>query len=179
LRLRLLAVLPYALLQVLSGCSQTKSTPAAVAALPLSMIDRTERPSSLSSATSTTLAAGTPVQIELAEMVDSDIEQEGSFVVARIISDVNGPDGNLAIPAGSNALLAIRYCRKVGNLSRLTLGLNRIAVAGRIFKSGEGGKDLATQLFEDDSTQGVHHHSIHLDRHSSIAYKLENAVQLR
>jgi len=130
-------------------------------------------------ATSRSIGAGAPVEVEISEVFDSDTSIYTQFIMAHTVLDVRGSDGGVAVPAGSSVLLVNRGIGRDGKRSLADIGLNRIDVAGKTFKTADGVKDLAVAHFEEDSSKGAGHRSIHLEKASRITFKTSEAVQLR
>ena len=126
---------------------------------------------------SKSIAAGTPIEVELGEVVDSGAVFEPRYVLGTVLDDVKGADGRLAIPAESAALMIVRDAAKNGTISKLVLGLNRLQVAGKTVRSEN--KDLALLTLQDDSAGGDFHRSVHLYKQSRVTFKLETAIPLR
>lgn len=124
------------------------------------------------------LAAGALVRIELSEVIDSGTESTVHYVNAQVSENVAGPDGGVAIPGGSIALVVMRDVGFKSTRPYLVLGLNRILVGDRTIKSENGVKDIATLTFGDDVAPGPGNRSIHLQYRSVLNFKLEAPVKL-
>jgi hypothetical protein len=164
-----------------SGCGGSKSTGASKGATTAPQTSNAGQPSpsSATSASSTSLAAGTPVEVALVEVFDTDTSIYTQFLVGHVAADVKGSDGGIAIPAGSATLLLNRGIGRAGTHSIAEIGLNRIEVGGKTFKTADGVKDIAVLHLDEDSTKGVGHRSVHLEKNSTITFKLSENVQLR
>jgi hypothetical protein len=125
------------------------------------------------------VAAGTPIEIEMGEALDSGALVDTRFVLGKVASDVKGPDGRLAIPARASALMVVHEAGKNGNISRVVLGLNRVEVAGRVFRANELSRDIALVTLEENAADGAAHRTVHLNRQSRLTFKTENAIQSR
>ncbi len=75
-----------------------------------------------SAGVSTKLAKGAPVVVEIEETFDSEILFPRQFSFAVVGENVKGPDGGIAIPSNSPALLIVRDVGKTGGISRLVFG---------------------------------------------------------
>ena len=95
------------------------------------------------------------VDVQTNDVFDSDIYTEFGFVTATVVSDVMGPDKQVAVPANSIALLIVRAVTQQGTLSRVVFGLNRIGSSGKVFKAASGVKDIATVWVDEDSVRGA------------------------
>jgi len=124
------------------------------------------------------LSAGTRIDVEASEAFDSDMDLEYGFLFGTVVDDVSGQDGQLAIPANSKALLAIRVNARQGNLTRVILGLNRIDAAGKFYRAGKGAKDLATLTFDEDSSRGPGHRSVHITGSTPLSFRLDGPIQV-
>jgi hypothetical protein len=80
-----------------------------------------------------TLPSGTEISVRTDQEISSQTATEGRTYPASIQRDVNGPDGNVLIPKGSQANLVIRSVNEGGTLSSgsLVLDLDSVVVNGR------------------------------------------------
>lgn len=79
-----------------------------------------------------TLPSGTEISVRTDQEISSQTATEGRTYPGTIQQDVNGPDGNLVIPKGSQANLVIRRMNEGGTLSSgsLALDLDSVLVNG-------------------------------------------------
>ena len=126
-----------------------------------------------------TLAAGTSVLVETLEFFDSDNPDSARFLLGSVLDDLHGPDGKLAVPAGSGALLVVRSLGKQGSHSLVIFGLNKIDAGAKSYRLGDGAKDMATLRIDEDSVQGPGHRDVHLSKQSRLVFKLDTSVQAR
>jgi hypothetical protein len=124
------------------------------------------------------VAAGTPVEVEIADILDSDESPIGFFVHANIVENVMGPNGKVAIPAGSSCVILVRDSGKKGGSSFLNIALYQITVEGRSYLMVHGVKHLATLDFKEDSSGGVGHRNVHFESRSRLRFTLSEAVTL-
>ena len=109
------------------------------------------------SSTNLTLPAGTSIEIRTDEDVDSGIAAEGQTYAAEIYRDVRDADGNVVLPQGANAQLAIRSASKgsrFSGASDLMVGLASVSVGGRryVVISSDTGKQGAQGLGANQRT---------------------------
>jgi hypothetical protein len=116
--------------------------------------------------------------MRLLSVIDSSIPFEG-FAMGAVETDVRGADGQIAIPAGSQAAIAVREAGKSGAFSVVRLGLYSLNVAGHQYPLSNGIKDPATLAFTEDAGKGSTHSAVHLQYGSHIEFKLDRPVQLR
>jgi hypothetical protein len=123
------------------------------------------------------LAAGTSIQIIIAETLDSGVPSELGFLLGNVAQDVTNAAGGLLLPAESRALLIVRGSGKVGGATRMVLGLNRLETGGKTYKLTNGAKDIATLTFEESLSQGAGHGTVHLQKNALLTFTLDQAVQ--
>jgi hypothetical protein len=124
------------------------------------------------------LAAATVVTVEIASVVDSSISRQ-ALVRGTVTDDVKGPDGRVAVPAGSPATIIIRQIGKKGSISMIDLGLYAISVAGEEHPLGNGQSDPASVSFREDAGKGPGHTTVHLQYGTRLRFKLRRPVHLR
>ena len=172
----------------MAGCGSKSGSPSASGDAPFSAFGKNSAPTGSARAGSvplraasaaTSLAAGTIIGIELTDVVDSDMLGDNLFVMGTVGDPVTGPDGLVAIPESSIALLVIRDAERVGTHTRLQLALNRIQVGERTLKNRNGAKDLSLLTFDEDAAQGMGHRTVHLQRRAYLKFKLEAPLPLR
>jgi hypothetical protein len=170
-------------LALLSGCDQrNKSDVSRFAAAPAAPRETASIPVAANPSVrpeARSLAAGTKIGISISEVLDSESVYFQPFLSSTVADDVRNEKGVLAIPANSHALLVIRGNEKIGTVSKMVLGLNRIDASGNTFKSADGTKDLATIVLQEDSSKGLGHRSVHLEKNSVLPFKLDSDVQVR
>jgi len=127
---------------------------------------------------SKTLSAGTNIPIVLLEALDSDVPYLSPFVTGAVDHDVMGADGRLAIPAGARVLMIPSIQGKGGSISRLTLGLFAIDIAGRQSRFNKREKGTAWADFKEDAARGAAHRSVHLSVGTVLNFKLQLPVEL-
>lgn len=95
---------------------------------------------------STTLPVGTRIAIRTDETIDSRTAVEGQIYAAEIYRDVLDPDGEVVLPQGANAQLAVRSASRGGRFkgtSDLLVDLASVSVGGRQYAVGS--PDLETR----------------------------------
>lgn len=115
--------------------------------------------------------------VRLASVVDSSVPYSG-FIMGAVESDVNGTDGQVAIPAGSQTAIMVRDASRSGPISTLRLGLYSINVAGHQHSLTNGIKDAATIVLTENAGQGPSHSTVHLQYGTHLDFKLDEPVQL-
>ena len=95
---------------------------------------------------SATLPVGTRIAIRTDETIDSKTAVEGQIYAAEIYRDVLDPDGDVVLPQGANAKLAVRSASRGGRFkgtSDLLVDLASVSVGGRQYAVGS--PDLETR----------------------------------
>ncbi len=95
---------------------------------------------------SSTLPVGTRIAIRTDETIDSQTAVEGQIYAAEIYRDVLDPDGDVVLPQGANAQLAVRSASRGGRFkgtSDLLVDLASVSVGGRQYAVGSA--DLETR----------------------------------
>lgn len=95
---------------------------------------------------SSTLPVGTRIAIRTDETIDSRTAVEGQIYAAEIYRDVLDPDGEVVLPQGANAQLAVRSASRGGRFkgtSDLLVDLASVSVGGRQYAVGS--PDLETR----------------------------------
>ncbi len=169
--------IPALAITLLSGCNrakqQTPSTQSVAKEGPL-----VDQMTVTTQVQSHGLPAGVTIPVVTLEIFDSETVRS-QFLVARIEEDVKGPDGLVALPAGTAALVVVREVLRLGTKVQTILGLNRVEIAGKTYSANGGGKDLATLILEEDAAKGIGHRSVHLERLSRVVFKLDTPLQLK
>jgi hypothetical protein len=130
----------------------------------------------LAPAESDELSAGTLIDIQLEDVVDSDTTPVNSFVPALVTRDVAGRTGKRAIPAGSPAVLIVRKALKESGESMLTLSLFQVSVEGKSYVFMQGSRDTASLEFVDHASKGSGHRSVHMEKRSVLQFKVTVAM---
>jgi hypothetical protein len=146
-------------------------------AQPPQLIEQTAQKTAVAQPESRSLAVGTVVPIRFESVVDSAVAF-GGYAMGTVESDVNGADGQLAIPAGSSVAMVIRESKKTGGVSTLQLGLYSTNIAGHQYALTNGAKDAATVVLTEDAGHGSGHTSVHIQYGDHITFKLDVPVQL-
>ncbi len=124
------------------------------------------------------LSAGTVIPVQLQAVIDSSVTGP-SFSGGIVPTDVNGPQGRVAIPAGSPVVMAIRLIGRKGPISKIVLGLYAIVISGHEYPLSNGSKDPATLTFTEDAGEGLAHGAVHLQYGARLDFKLDTPVRFR
>jgi hypothetical protein len=146
-------------------------------AQPPQHVEQPARKTPVAQPQSHSLAAGTVLPIRFESVIDSSVAF-GGFLMGTVESDVNGADGQLAIPAGSSVAIMVRESKRTGSVSTLQLGLYSMNVAGHQYLLTNGAKDAATVVLTEDAGHGAGHSSVHIQYGDHLTFKLDVPVQL-
>jgi len=122
------------------------------------------------------LAAGTPISLEISDVIDSDTSMTGLFVHGRVVADVMGTDGKVAVPARSSGVIAVLSTRKDGDSSSLSLALYQLTLGDRSYLLNRGTKQLARLEFTEQAANGPGHRSVHLESHSVLKFTVSESI---
>jgi hypothetical protein len=100
------------------------------------------------------------------------------FAVGEVISDVKGPDGKVALPAGSTVTIAVRESGKTGARSELNVSIYSVNVLGRQYSFSDGRTEAARLQFTDDAGKGSTHTAVHLQYNCELDFRLDRPVSL-
>lgn len=164
------------------GCGGNKATSskaaplAAKSAIPTSTLVY-ETPPKPQPPTGYALAAGTAIEVELSDVIDSDNSGGGSFAHVTVVEDVKDSAGKIVIPAWSNGVITILNTGKTGGQSYLALALYQLTIGDVSQTLNLGPKMRATLEFREDASQGVGHRSVHLEKRTRLKFKLSDPIE--
>jgi hypothetical protein len=163
----------------MAGCGSKTPKPVIDRELaqPPQLVEQTARKTQVVQPQSHSLAAGTVLPVRFDSVIDSAVAFVG-FLMGTVESDVNGSDGQLAIPSGSSVAMVVRESKKTGSVSTLQLGLYSMNVAGHQYLLTDGAKDAATVVLTEDAGHGAGHSSVHIQYGDHVTFKLDVPVQL-
>jgi hypothetical protein len=123
------------------------------------------------------IAAGSRVHIALTSVVDSAKPKDLGFVNGRVLNDVKGADGRVAIPADCPAILFAKRLDKKGRIAEVDISLFSVNIFGRQYNLSTGPDRGSTLVFTDDRRLGPTHASVHLYYGQELMFKLDHAIQ--
>ena len=125
------------------------------------------------------IAAGTSIEVETLETVDSETTPSGGFIPVLVIADVKGRDGKVAIPQNTSGVLIVRTAsRKEGN-SDLDVALYQLTMGDKSYLISNGGVNLATLQFREEAYKGAAHRSVHLGKRTPLKFAVSQGFQFK
>lgn len=121
-----------------------------MACLPVLAHAQDSSTSSRAASNRVTLPAGTEIAIQTNEAIDSKTARVGQTFNAQVVQDVMGRSGEVLVPKGSDATLAIRQVSSGGTTgsSEIALDLNSLTVGGRRYA-------VNTSDLQQSSNEGI------------------------
>lgn len=130
-------------------------------------------------AVSDAVSGGTPIEVEISDVIDSETSPVGGFIHARVTENVKGKDGKVAVPAGASGVVLIAGTGKDGGDSWANLTLYQLTIENRSYLLTHGAKALATLEFKESSAKGDGHRSVHLQKGALLRFTLSEPIGLK
>lgn len=130
-------------------------------------------------ASSDLIAAGTAIDVETLETIDSDTTPSGGFIPVMVIGDVKGRDGKVAIPRSTSGVVIIRTSVRSEGSSVLDIALYQLTIGDKSYLLSNGGTPLATLQFKEDASKGAGHRSVHLGKRTLLNFSVSQAIQFK
>src|SRR5579862_7132850 len=161
----------------MSGCSKGQKDQQAVMTAPADVIaDIPGAPEAGNAPTgSNTIPAGATIPVRLNETLDSDASVTGTFVTGTAAEDIPGPNGKLAVAAGSPVLMVVTTSGKVGQESRLGLLIYSVTAGGKQHRIATTTDGSARFELTHDSGDNLHR-TVHVEGKSIINFKTSKEI---
>jgi len=166
-----------------SGCSKAEKS------APPSDLQRPEPPPTstlhqplppqLANAESRHLAPGT-IRVRVGQVLDSSAPlPDNSFILASIAEDVKGADSQLAIPAGTSALLKPLLFGGSREVSEIALSLYSVNMGGRQYQLRGQDFNPATAVVRVDSVHTPENKTAHINEGAVLDFIMPKSADLR
>ena len=133
----------------------------------------------IAAASSGTLPAGTNIEVEVSDIIDSDTSPAGSFTHCTIVNDVKGPDGKIVLPGGSSGVVVVLDSGKQQGVSLLTVALYQLSIAQRSYLLLHGKQQLAVLERRENAAAGEGHRSVHIEKRARLTFTLSEATEFK
>ncbi len=130
-------------------------------------------------ASSDLILAGTTINVETLETIDSDTTPSGGFIPVVVIGDVKGRDAKVAIPSSTSGVVMIRTSTRSEGSSVLDIALYQLTIGDKSWLLNNGGVALATLQLKEEASQGAGHRSVHLGKRTLLHFSVSQAVQFK